>query len=138
MLVKKFNKDALLPVRGSTGAAGADVHSIESLTIYPGKRALVGTGIGVKPIASNYIRVAPRSGLANKFGIDVLAGVIDQDYTGEVKVILQNNGDKPFEINVGDRIAQLIQERIVIDEITETDELAFTKRGADGFGSTGV
>lgn len=85
-----------------------------------------------------YGRVAPRSGLAWKNFIDVGAGVIDQDYRGNVGVILFNHSDTPFEIKKGDRIAQLILERIVHPVVVEADTLSDTDRGAGGFGSTGT
>ena len=83
-------------------------------------------------------RVAPRSGLAWKKSIDTGAGVIDEDYRGIVRVILFNHSDTDFEIKRGDRIAQLILERILTPEVVETEELSETVRGAGGFGSTGV
>ena len=85
-----------------------------------------------------YGRVAPRSGLAYKKGIDVGAGVIDEDYRGEVGVILFNFGEEDFEVAPGDRIAQLILEKISMVGLKEVDDLDQTDRGAGGFGSTGV
>jgi len=85
-----------------------------------------------------YGRIAPRSGLAVKKGIDVGAGVIDRDYTGQVGVVLFNNSDEDFEIKVGDRIAQLVIEKIATPEVQIVDDLEDTVRGVGGFGSTGV
>jgi dUTP pyrophosphatase len=85
-----------------------------------------------------YGRVAPRSGLTVKHGIHVGAGVIDPDYTGEIKVALFNLGDVPFEIKKGDRIAQLVLERCETPDVHEIDTLDETGRGAGGFGSTGA
>jgi dUTP pyrophosphatase len=99
---------------------------------------MVSTGIAIGIPNGTYGRVAPRSGLAAKHGIDVGAGVIDPDYTGEVKVILFNNSDNDFEIKKGDRIAQLILEKVLTPEIKELGELAKTLRGEGGFGSTGT
>ena len=89
-------------------------------------------------LVGNYGRIAPRSGLAAKHMIDVGAGVIDSDYRGEVKVLLFNLGEKDFEVNKGDRVAQLIIEKYTITQMTEVKELDDTVRGAGGFGSTGV
>jgi dUTP pyrophosphatase len=103
---------------------------------------LIKTGISVAVPNGTYGRIAPRSGLALKNGIDVMAGVIDADYRGDVGVILVNLGSSPFTINPGDRIAQLILEKIEyntsVQEIGEADDLSPTSRGANGFGSTGV
>ncbi len=87
---------------------------------------------------NTYARIAPRSGLAVKKFIDTGAGVVDYDYRGEVGVVLFNHSDENFEIKVGDRIAQLILERICMAECVETEELFDTDRGSGGFGSTGV
>lgn len=83
-------------------------------------------------------RIAPRSGLAVKHGISTGAGVIDADYRGQVKILLFNHGDKDFEVKEGDRIAQLILERIYTPEVVEVEELEESVRGAGGFGSTGT
>lgn len=93
--------------------------------------------ISIAVPAGTYGRVAPRSGLASKHGIDTGAGVIDADYRGPVKVLLFNFGEKEFEINEGDRVAQLIVERIYTPEVVVVEELEETVRGAGGFGSTG-
>lgn len=138
MKVKKLRDEAILPSRGSIESAGADVSSIEAITIPPREYRLVGTGIAVQAPEGCYIRVAPRSGLAAKKGIDVFAGVVDRDYTGEIKVILMNNTDCLFTVEKGDRIAQLICERAVISDIVEVDSLENTERSSAGFGSTGV
>ena len=104
-----------------------------------GKRHLVRTGLELAIPPNHYGRVAPRSGLAVKAGIDVMAGVIDEDYRGEVGVVLVNLGDEPVTINVGDRIAQLLVEKIGKPEVVEVFQpLDATERGANGFGSTGV
>src|SRR5262249_26338347 len=101
-------------------------------------RTLIGTGIAMALPNSTYGRVAPRSGLAVKHGIDVGAGVIDSGYRGEIKILLINNGAKTFEVHPGDRIAQLILERIDHTEIVEAASLSRTERGTQGFGSTGI
>lgn len=129
---------AKVPRRGSAGAAGYDLSAVESAVIEAGEKAIIDTGISTQFPADCYARVAPRSGLAAKNGIDVLAGVVDSDYSGNIKVILVNHGQKAFEVNVGDRIAQLIFERIYVPELQVVESLEETERGAGGFGSTGV
>lgn len=138
--VAKVHENARVPVRGSKGAAGYDLSSVEQCTIQPGDFKMVDTGIAVQFPSSYYARVAPRSGLAAKFGIDVFAGVVDSDYTGSIRVILMNNSKLPFVVNEGDRVAQLIFTRIETPELEEVmyNQLCATDRGADGFGSTGV
>jgi dUTP pyrophosphatase len=137
---KKLHPNAIIPTKGSKYAAGYDISSIESIVIKPGSRALVKTGLSFEfyGISSVYLRVAPRSGLAYKYGIDVGAGVIDEDFRGEIGVILFNFGSDDFVINVGDRIAQLIIEEIRNVPVREVTELAESDRGSGGFGSTGV
>ncbi|KAI8319536.1 dUTP diphosphatase [Martensiomyces pterosporus] len=131
---------ARLPTRGSKYAAGYDLYASEEATI-PGKggRGVVETGITVGIPPDTYARVAPRSGLAVKQGIDTGAGVVDADYRGTIKVALFNHGEDEFKIRPGDRIAQLILEKICTPAILECDmdELEETERGSNGFGSTG-
>ena len=136
--VKKLTYDAIVPTRGSDGAVGYDLYSAED-TIVPCQagRALVGTGITVVLPQGVYGRVAPRSGLAVKHCINVGAGVIDPDYTGEIKVVLFNHGENDFEIKKGDRIAQLVLERCETPPIEEISIVEDTERGSGGFGSTG-
>ena len=136
--VKKLCYDAIVPTRGSDGAVGYDLYSSEDAIVpCQAGRALVGTGITNVLPPSVYGRVAPRSGLAVKHCINVGAGVIDPDYTGEIKVILFNHGEKDFEIKKGDRIAQLILERYETPPIEEINIVEDTDRGSGGFGSTG-
>jgi len=138
LLVKKLNGSAYVPALGSPLAAGYDMCSSVDTTIKCGCRGLVDTGIAFTVPYGTYGRIAPRSGLAVKKGIQVGAGVIDRDYTGEVKVVLFNHGEEDFEIKKGDRIAQLIIEQIEMPEIKIVSELLVTERGEGGFGSTGV
>lgn len=136
--VKKLCYDAIVPTRGSDRSVGYDLYSSEDAMV-PSQvgRAIVGTGITVVLPPGVYGRVAPRSGLAAKHCINVGAGVIDPDYTGEIKVILFNHGLKDFEIKKGDRIAQLILERCETPPIEEISIVDDTERGSGGFGSTG-
>lgn len=137
LIVKRRSPVAILPKRASAQAAGYDLCSSKSVTILPGKRMLVPTGLSITVPLGTYGRVAPRSGLAVKHGINVLAGVIDRDYTGEVGVVLVNHADADFVINEGDRIGQLILEKIDTPDVEEVEELEATARGEGGFGSTG-
>jgi len=135
--VKRLDDTAILPHRASGGAVGYDLYCHQDVRIVPGSRELVGTGIAVVVPVGTYGRVAPRSGLAVKHGIQVGAGVIDPDYTGEVKVLLFNHGDDVFEAKRGDRVAQLVLERCETPEVEEVHVVEDTHRGAGGFGSTG-
>jgi dUTP pyrophosphatase len=114
-----------------------DLYSITDGTIQCGGRLLVKTGIAVELPPHTYLRIAPRSGLANKFGIDVLAGVVDPGYTGEIGVILQNLGDEIMHVRKGDKIAQGILENAIRADIVEVDELSESERGSKGYGSSG-
>lgn len=136
--IKKLVPDSIIPTRGSDGAVGYDLYSNEDCIIESDNRWLVSTGISIVLPQGVYGRVAPRSGLSVKHGIQVGAGVIDPDYTGEVKVVLFNLGDADFEIKKGDRIAQLILERCETPPIVEIDTIEETTRGSGGFGSSGV
>jgi deoxyuridine 5'-triphosphate nucleotidohydrolase len=135
--VKRLRNGAHLPARGSINAAGADLACAEALKLEPGERRLAPTGIAVEIPPGYYGRVAPRSGLAVRHGIDVLAGVIDADYRGEILVLLINLGSEPVQVSPGDRIAQLIIEQAAPALYSWTDDLGQTERAAGGFGSTG-
>ena len=125
--------------KATPGSAGYDLSSTEELTIAPLSRALVDVGLKLEIPANMYGRIAPRSGLAYRNGIDVLAGVIDSDYRGQIKVILINLGDKEFKINKGDKIAQIIFYNLANVHLTPAiSSLSETSRGDGGFGSTGV
>jgi len=118
-------------------AAGLDVCSIEDLSIGPKQRVTARTGLAVAIPPGFYGRIAPRSGLAAKNGLDVLAGVIDSDYRGEVCCLLYNTGDITINLPAGSKICQLIVEQIITPEAAWADDLDETARGAGGFGSTG-
>jgi dUTP pyrophosphatase len=137
--LNKLNSNAKLPKRSNPQDAGADLFSSEKLMIHPLERKLISTGIAIEIPEGYYGRIAPRSGIAFKNGIDVLAGVIDSTYRGEIKVLLYN-ADKhtTFFVEQGDRIAQLIIEKHYNFEFIEVvEELSETNRGSHGFGSTG-
>ena len=134
---KQLDSRAVLPKRGSALAAGLDVCGIEDLKIEPKTRVMARTGLAVAIPPGFYGRVAPRSGLAAKSGLDVLAGVIDSDYRGEVCCILYNTGDETINLPAGSKICQLIIEQIITPEAEWALDLDETARGAGGFGSTG-
>ncbi|EGC31894.1 hypothetical protein DICPUDRAFT_39209, partial [Dictyostelium purpureum] len=136
--VKKLSDKATIPQRGTKFAAGYDLSSAQDLVVPARGKALAMTDLQIAIPEGTYARIAPRSGLAWKNSIDTGAGVIDYDYRGNVGVILFNHSDNDFKVNVGDRIAQLILERIETPEVEEVDSLDVTERGAGGFGSTGV
>jgi dUTP pyrophosphatase len=133
----RLHTEARLPTRGSLHSAGLDLYAVESLTIAAHARAGVRTGLAVAIPQGFYGRVAPRSGLAIRHGLDVLAGVIDSDYRGEIICALINHGDDPLEIEAGARVAQLIIEAIITPEPAWSEDLSETGRGQGGFGSTG-
>ncbi len=129
-----------LPAYATSGAAGMDVVAAEALSLAPGARHAVSTGFAMAIPDGFEVQVRPRSGLALKHGITCLntPGTIDSDYRGEVKIILANLGDVPFEIARGDRIAQLVPAAVQRATLDEVDSLDQTVRGSGGFGSTGV
>jgi len=128
-----------LPAYATPGAAGMDVLAAEDVTLAPGARHAVATGLAVAIPEGYEIQVRPRSGLALKHGISVpnTPGTIDSDYRGELKVIMINHGAEPFAIARGDRIAQLVLAPVTQAAWDEVAELDDTARGAGGFGSTG-
>jgi len=126
-----------LPRYTSEGAAGADLQASEALVIAPGERAAVPTAIRVELPPGHVGLVWPRSGLALRYGIDTLAGVIDSDYRGELRVVLVNHGREPFHIKPGDRVAQLLVQRVERAAFVPDDGLTRTGRGEGGFGSSG-
>ena len=128
-----------LPAYATEGAAGMDIVSAEDVTIAPGARHAVATGLSVAIPPGFEIQVRPRSGLAFKHGITVpnTPGTIDSDYRGELKVLLINHGSEDFAISRGDRVAQLVLAPVVQAAWSEVEELDATERGAGGFGSTG-
>lgn len=130
---------AVIPERAHAGDAGFDLVSDVDISIRPGDHALVGTGISIALPAGTVGLVCPRSGLAARSGVTVLnaPGIIDENYRGEVKVILVNHGDSHFRVRPGDRIAQLVITPYLAPPINIVDQLDNTDRGEGGFGSTG-
>ena len=128
---------AALPEYASAGAAGADLRASEAVRIEPGARAAIATALRLQIPPGHVGLVWPRSGLAVRHGIDTLAGVIDSDYRGEVKVVLVNHGQEPFVIAPGDRVAQLLVQRVERVRFLGAGQVAESERGEGGFGSTG-
>ncbi len=137
LLFQQLDPRAVLPTRGSKSAAGLDLYSIEEIAIGPYDRAVARTGLSVAIPEGYYGRIAPRSGLAVKYGLDVLAGVIDADYRGEILCALYNTSESPIRLEAGSKICQLIIEKIVTPSASWATTLPETGRGASGFGSTG-
>lgn len=135
---KKLTPEAKLPKRATGGSAGFDLHySGYSCVLKEGEQALFKTDISVQMPMNAVGIIKPRSGWALKYGVDVLGGVIDPDYTGELGVILINHGRQPLNIYTGDRIAQIVF-MPKLSDVCEIDNLHATGRGSSGFGSTGV
>jgi dUTP pyrophosphatase len=135
--IKKLEESAIIPTRATDSDAGYDLYSTNDGVVPARGRKVVGTGIAIAIPPGHYGRVAPRSGLAVKRGIDVLAGVVDSGYRGEVGVVLQNLSDEDFPFKKGDRVAQLILEQCNTIGWVELDELEDSVRSDGGFGSTG-
>ncbi len=137
----QLHSDLPIPTYAHIGDAGADLVSAESITLEPGMRAAVSTGLSVE-IPLGYVGlVHPRSGLAIKNGISMVntPGTIDSGYRGEIKVLLINHDQNvAFQVNRGDRIAQLVIQKVERAHFVQVDSLDETARGAGGFGSTGI
>ena len=138
--IRRIDPAAQMPTYAHPADAGMDVRSIEELTLEPGARALVHTGLVFQLPPDAEAQVRPRSGLALKHGVTVLnsPGTIDAGYRGEVGVILVNLGQQPFRIEKGMKIAQVVVSRVEQAEIVDVQETDETDRGSGGFGSTGV
>ena len=137
--IARLKESAILPVRATIDAAGMDLFAAETVTLDPGQRCLIGTGIAIALQPWHVGFVCPRSGMALRDRVTVLnaPGVIDPDYRGEVGVILINLGADAFTIQRGERIAQLVLAPVTRLAWSEVDALDETSRGAGGFGSTG-
>ena len=137
---KRVHPDAVLPSYAHPSDAGMDVRSVEDLTLAPGKRALVHTGLVMLLPPMYEAQVRPRSGLALMNGVTVLnsPGTIDSGYRGEIGVILINLGETEFVVRKGDKVAQLVIAPVTQPEVVEVSEIDETDRGSGGFGSTGV
>ena len=141
ILVTKLDKDAVIPTYAKPGDAGADLYSISELVLSPGERALVKTGIAIA-LPNGYVGlVHPRSGLGLKNGISVVntPGTIDSGYRGEIGVVLINHDlHESFQVKKGDRIAQLVIQKVENANFKIVSQLPESERSAGGYGSTGV
>jgi dUTP pyrophosphatase len=139
--IRKLRPDAVVPQYMSEQAAGLDLAaSIEApITLMPGKRATIGTGLAFALPPGYEGQIRPRSGLARKHGVTLVnaPGTLDSDFRSEVMIMIINHGDEPVRIEPGDRIAQMVIAPVVKAELIEVDELPATARGSGGFGSTG-
>lgn len=135
---KQLGPHAILPTRGTPSSAGLDIYCADDLRIEARGRVVARTGLAVAIPEGFYGRVAPRSGLAANKGLDVLAGVIDADYRGEINCILYNSSDEVIVLPRGSKICQLIIEKIITPTPAWAEDLDDTHRGAGGFGSTGA
>ena len=134
--VHKLTKNAKIPTRATPDSIGYDLYATNNLQIPGNDNKLISTGLAMTPPKDTYIRIAARSGLALKNKLQVDAGVIDPDYTGEIKVLLSNRSTKPFQINQGDKIAQIVLEKAALAPIKVVNQLEPSERGNKGFGSS--
>ncbi len=137
--IKKFNNEAMLPKYAHQGDAGMDLFSVENFVLKSGERKICQTGIGMA-IPEGYVGLIwDKSGIASKGGVKTMGGVIDSGYRGEIGIILQNLSQEEYNIKSGDKIAQIIIQKVENPEIEEVDEFKKeTERGEGGFGSTGI
>lgn len=134
---KLTHKDAKTPKRATDGSAGYDLYAVESCVVQPNARVLIPTGISLEFSENMAAIIKSRSSLAVQYGFDILAGLIDSDYRGEIKVAGINHGNEPIEFKKGDRIAQIVFTNIYTSEISLVDDMSETERGKGGFGHTG-
>lgn len=141
--IKKLTEKAIIPKKAHDSDAGWDLFSIEEKIIPAQSQEAIHTGISIELPNLNeenrdiYVRIAPRSGLSVKSGIDVFAGVVDRGYTGELIICLYNSSKKDFKVNIGDKIAQMIPTIIYKSELEEVTDINESTRGNNGFGSSG-
>jgi len=138
ILIRKLHPEAIAPVFAHPGDAGMDLYSVEAIVLKPGERRSVPTGIAIA-LPDGYVSLVwDKSGVSHKFGVKTLGGVLDSGYRGEYLIGLVNLGQEDFEIKKGQKIAQLLIQKVERPEIELVDELDETSRGTGGFGSTGV
>lgn len=137
---KKLNEEAIMPKYSRVGDACLDISSIEEIVLEPGDFKSIKTGLGIELPANTEALVRPRSGLAAKHGITVLntPGTIDENFKGEIGVILINHGKESFKVEKGMRIAQLAIKNTIDVFVEEVNELSDSNRGENGFGSSGL
>jgi len=134
-VVERIHPNAKLPTRNYSDDVGFDIYALDATTLQPHTATLVLTGIKVRPAEATWLQIESRSGLAVQ-GISAIGGIIDHKYRGEIKVVLVNHTNRQYDVNAGDKIAQLVERLVVAHEVTEgiVDE---TERGSNGFGSSG-
>lgn len=137
ILIKRLRPDIVLPTYTHSGDAGLDLYSPESFVLQPGERRHVPMGFSLFLPPGYVSLIWDRSGLASKHGLTNLGGVIEHTYRGEYAVVILNTSDQPYEVKVGDRIAQLLIQPVVEAELEEVNELPSSSRGEGGFGSSG-
>lgn len=137
MEYKKLSENAKEPIRETNGAAGYDLYSATTNVVPSRGRCLINTDIALHIPDGYYGKIAPRSGLALKYGLDVGGGIIDSDFRGGIGVILFNHTDCPYYVKKHDKIAQIIIMPIITPKLKEVNDLSITERGTNGFGSTG-
>ncbi len=136
--IKKLNTGAILPTRAHHDDAGLDLYSIEEIKIASGERVVIATGLAFA-VPSGYVGLVwDKSGVALNLGLTCLAGVLDAQYRGELKIVVLNVGPETVEIKSGQKVAQLLIQKIELPEVVEVDDLTVTDRDGGGFGSTGI
>ncbi len=136
--IKKLNQEATLPRYAKEHDAGMDLFSNETLSLQPNERKLISTGISMA-IPKGYVGLIwDKSGLASKHGLKTMAGVIDSGYRGEIKILVHNLSNKPYTIESGNKVAQMLIQPVEQKQLLEVSELDETNRGEGGFGSTGL
>ncbi len=136
--IKKLNSDAIVPKYAKPGDAGMDFYANETVTLAPGERKVVPTGIAMA-IPSCYVGLIwDKSGLASKHGLKTMAGVIDSGYRGEIKILVHNLSDTSYIVKKGNKVAQMLIQPVTQREVQEVTNLDETERGDGGFGSTGI
>ena len=134
---KLLSSNAKLPTRATPGSAGYDLYAAENKIIPAGQRTLLTTDLALEMPSTIYAKICALSGLSLRSNIDIAAGLIDSDYVGVLGCVVVNNGDKAFEINIGNKVAQVVFSKLEQIRFEKTNELAATARGGHGFGSTG-
>ncbi len=138
--IKKLNPEAIIPQYAHEGDSGMDVHSTEDLILKPRERAAIHTGLAFELPKGYEIQTRPKSGPALKHGISIVntPGTLDSGYRGELMFILINHGNEPYEIKKGQKVAQIVVQKVEEVEFEEKEEFSETSRGKEGFGSTGL
>ncbi len=136
--IKKLSATATLPKYAHPHDAGLDLYSSETIIVNPGERKLIPTGIAIAIPPGFVGLIWDKSGIATNLGLKTMAGVIDSGYRGEIKILIHNLSSQPYTVQVGTKIAQMLIQPVVQNEIVEVQDLDDTSRGEGGFGSTGI